>query len=341
MRLSAVVVVALGLLGCSGGQGSTAPKVGGAPWINAADLQYRGPYQLLVDLTQAPHRMHQVVYALHSADLHRWTPPTKVAWGWSAIDMLVVGDGGVVLVGSTIPDPSRGLHAPFSSIFALSTADLSDWGSHRWVIEDARNPMIVDPDLTVDRSGRVGAVYYSAPQPADPAQLPEHHPGPHDIRVAWWEGGADGRFVEQAQPIVSVEGMVDPSLCFFDGGWHLFTSGPRGVAHFSGTSLTEGLARDRYFQWGQGSVPSCIVDGDSLMVVAQRSGGRGAPQVRRFNAKTQWSDAVDLFPSGTDPFSGGCASPTLGRRDGSWLLFCAVHTAPEPGGQQSRGPKRR
>lgn len=336
-----VVCWVLGAGGCGWlGLGTPAvDPVGGAPWVDAADLAFSGPYQLLIDLGQAPQRMHQAVHLLHSADLHRWSAPRKVAWGWSAIDALPVADG-VVLVGSTIPAPDRGLHAPFGAIFALSSPDLERWGSHRWPIENAENPMIVDADLLRGPDGRVGAVYYSAPQPADPGMLPEHYPGPHAIKVAWWEGGrpADGgRFVEQAAPVVADEGMVDPSLCHHETGWHLFTSGARGVTHYSGPSLEEGLQRDRYFRWGQGSVPSCLVVGEELVVVAQRSGGRGAPQVRRFTEAGGWTAPVELFPAGADPFEGGCASPGLWRRAGSWVLACAVHTAPE-GRPRGGGP---
>lgn len=334
MRQVLLLFPLAGGLGCSGAGAPAAPPEGGAPWVDAADLRFSGPYQLLLDLAAAPPRMHQAVHLLHSADLHRWSAPRKVAWGFSAIDALAVDDG-VVVAGATIPAPDRGLHAPFGAVFALSSPDLQDWGSHRWTIEGAANPMIIDVDLTRGPDGRVGAVYYSAPQPADPGMLPEHYPGPHEIRVAWWEGGRPaegGRFVEAAAPVVADEGMVDPSLCFAGDSWHLFTSGARGVAHYSGPSLERGLVRDRYFHWGQGSVPSCLVHEGELWVVAQRSGGKGAPQLRKLRAGQGWTEPVALFPPGTDPFDGGCAAPSLLRQDGSWQLFCAVHTAPAGGG---------
>ena len=292
-------------------------------WEDPAWWTEPGPFAPLLDLSNAPRHPHWEVWYTTSPDMKTWTPATSIGFNFSSLDLLVLEEG-LIIGGSLTPDPDFNIMAPFEHYFAMVTKDLETWGSHELFIEDAAQPMIIDPSIHRTPDGELQLLFFGSTMDVDPELLPDDYPNPHAIFTAWWD---TDRFVQaDPEPMLEADYVVDPSGCYYEDRHYVLGTRRYGELYFAERHIDKS---DEYLDvgetavWSGVQVPYCNVQGEAPLFIAQFGGGYGPPQVRWFDEKGFLAEPVDLLDLkavGHD----SCTSPVLGHYREEWVLFCAT-----------------
>ena len=271
----------------------------------------------------------EVLYAT-SPDGVDWTAGGSVIiHHMSSLDIYNTGDG-IVMLG-LIGGDSGFLNQP-GSIYALSTQDLQTWGSHAWAVQNLSHQNLVDPAWHLTAAGELGLSYFSTD--FVPGLDPVFIAGPHDIRVARWDGAA---FVEEQQAVFSAEGLVDAMICpDTDSDDLLLFSTESAARIITARSTDHGRSFTREpWTWEGATVPYCQpLPGDAegaTQVLAQIPGTIAQPQSTRFIDGQGFAAGGDLWQ--TPPWThyiDQCNSPIMTEWDGGWLMFCVATYQSDP-----------
>jgi hypothetical protein len=312
--------------GDSGGDGGADSGGGGTdpdPWSDEAFYLDPGPLYEALDFTseRASEYFRWEVRMSTSTDGHTWSTPVPIAHNMSSLDLYVHEDAGLVIAGGPFIGLSN-VDNPRNTIFALTTPDLERWGSRGFVMDGPVYNGGIDPALHLTADGQVAAIYYSPDGEQDSSIDPSMHPGPHPVAIAYRNEDGLG-FTEAEERIGGFEGLVDPTLCVWDGRRHLFATA-YGTMHAVDDDAGV-LQVNASFHQGNVQVPYCFIRDGEQQVVVQAGGGRGEPTVQTLvDGTTGFTDPTPFFEGEADPFEGRCTSPVLGQLRGTWAMFCAI-----------------
>lgn len=243
-----------------------------------------------------------------SPDGRDWTrQPAPLAEHFVSLGLSVRADGALWVSGIDQSGAERGW---WDRTFGDPTAgglifDGQSWTRTAWPVgSDA--PALLDPQWLDD------ALWYVARdgQGGDPAEA-----GP--VRI------------ESAPPQrtwLTAPGTTDPSPARFGGRLHLFVSQMgRGVVHYTqgdDPTFTEVQA------WARLQVPSAVVVGDELWLVAQQNiQALRQPVAARSRDGRRFTSFERLLPPGE---INHCTSPVMGPHPaGGWVLLCVSERPPE------------
>jgi hypothetical protein len=250
------------------------------------------------------------------------TGPTKVTWftspdglGWTqqpdvlaehfvSLGLSVRDDGALWVTGI---DQSGAERSWFDRTFGSPTAgglvfDGATWTRTTWSV-DADAPALLDPQWLGDTLWFVGR----AGGPGDPAEARQVRIQSAPPDITWLTG----------------DGITDPSPIHFHEELHLFVSErDHGVVHHVGQPLQQ------VQRWNGVQVPSAVVVGDELWLVAQkRIRARRQPVVARSADGRTFSRFEPLLPDGAVEH---CTSPVVGPNPaGGLVLLCVEERPPE------------
>lgn len=110
-------------------------------------------------------------------------------------------------------------------------------------------------------------------------------------------------------------GIADPNPVRFNGALHVFlTQHPARILHLAGDPLVE------VGHWGGYSVPSALVVGDELWVLAQGNiRGRRQPMLRKSRDGKRWGEWTPVIPWDAIRH---CTSPVMAPVPEGWVLLC-------------------
>lgn len=293
-------------------------------WDDPAWWTEPGPYEVLIDLKQAPTTPHWEAWMTTSTDLKTWSMGQAFAFNISSLDVLVIEDKGVIVGASISPDRRLDFKVPFEHYFMFTTPDLKTWGTHQIGIENASVPMIIDPSVHWTPDGRLRAVFFGSGLDVDPEKLPDDYPNPHAVYEAWWDG--EHFIQESATPLLEADYVVDPTGCYDDDG-RLYMLGTRRYEElffvYRDSDSDDFTPIYKETGWGGVQVPYCYDQGEQPIFLAQHGGGQGPPYMRTFDEKGVLTDPVAMFEL-KDVGYDGCTTPVMGRFDGVYFLICST-----------------
>ena len=274
----------------------------------------------LLDLSTVPDFPHWEVRVYVSDEWFGVDPEvTTVAHGFSSLDLLALDDGLVVIGAINTADvgDDEGEYR-FDHLYALSTANLVDWGTHVFPVHDTASGRLTDAALEKLPDGTIRAIYYSTPMEAegDPVWIP----GDHEIKVAYRDGS---EFYEEPDPVYLAEGLADPSSCEYDGTYHFFATEFTTVGHAVGSDEYE-YQTDPDFPMVEGQVPFCLVDDGEMYLMVQGGGGMPPPTVLPLEDDGGFGPPEKLWSDQDNLELGPCTSPVAAYYDDSYVLICAV-----------------
>ena len=247
---------------------------------------------------------------------------TTIAHSLSSLDGLLT-EQGFVLTG--VPDVPRlapaGFGTDLHSAYLLTTPDMEHWGTRVEALEGIGEDWAIDTALLLQEDGQPAFVFYQRPIICD--TTPEACPADHDIKRANWEGE---RFVVQAEPVVTGERWMDPTVVPYQGDYHLFATCDTHVCHAQGDDIAQ-LDHDAAFAWTGVQVPHANIYEGPLMVVGQGGGGWSQPRYLLSEPDGSFtSEDLPLWSASDDQtfFGGSCTSPVLIHWDQTYYTICAV-----------------
>lgn len=299
------------------------PDTTGNIWDDPEWWTEPGPFAELIDLKKAPTTPHWEAWMTTSKDLKSWTRGVPFAFNISSLDVLVIEDKGVIVGASISPDQRLDIKVPFEHFFMFTTTDLESWGTHQIEIEDAAEPMIIDPSVHWTPDGRLRLVYFGSGLDVDPEKLPDDYPNPHAVFEGWWNG--DHFIQESDTPLLEADYVVDPSGCY--DGDRLYMMGTRRYEelYFVYRDSEDDDFTPIYEEggWGGVQVPYCFDQGDTPVFIAQYGGGQGAPYMRTFDEKGLLGDPEPIFTLDEVGYD-GCTTPVMGLYNGTYFMICST-----------------
>jgi hypothetical protein len=267
------------------------------PWSDPSYWAESGPLLSLLTPGEFPQTPHWRVLMFTSTDGESWSEGTTIAHSFANLDLLI-HDGTVLLTGVPQSMPSDA-----GSIYALTTTDLSIWGSHAWEVVGPEG--VTDASLHHLADGTVRAVYDTPDQ---------------GLSVAERDGE---RFYESASALLEEEELIDPSACSWQGRDHLFATRPSSSLVAAAADDGVSYVTDQRFVWDGVQAPHCFADGDSLWLLAQAAGGFGIPHYRELQEDGEFGPPQSLLPGGSLPLN-SCTTPVVDRLGETLVLFCAA-----------------
>ncbi len=274
----------------------------------------------LLDLDTAPDFPHWEVRMYLSDEWFGLDPEVvTVAHGLSSLDLLALDDGLIIMGAVNTEDvgDTQGEYR-WEHMYALSTANLEDFGTHVFPVNDTETGRLTDAALEQLPDGTIRAIYYSTPMDGegDPVWIP----GDHDLKVAYREGS---EFYEDPDPVFVAEGLADPSSCEHDGTYHIFATELTTVGHAVAGNEFDYEA-DPDFPMVEGQVPYCLTLDDELWLFVQGGGGMPPPTVMELGEDGDFGPQEQLWSDEDNLELGACTSPVAAYYNETYVLFCAV-----------------
>jgi len=274
----------------------------------------------LLDLDTAPEFPHWEVRMYLSDEWFGVDPEVfTIAHGFSSLDLLAL-DGGLIIAGGVNTEDVGDDEGEYrwGYIYALSTPNLLDWGTHLFPVHDASSERLTDPAFEELPDGTIRALYYSTPMDGegDPVWIP----GDHELKVAYREGND---FYEDPEPVYVAEGLADPHSCEHDGTYHLFATEFTTVGHATADNEFD-YETDWDFPMVEGQVPYCLTLDDELWLFVQGGGGMPPPTVMELEQDGNFGPQQQLWTDEENLELGSCTSPVAAYFDETYVLFCAV-----------------
>ncbi len=292
-----------------------------AEWGSNAFWTGSSILDVVLDLDSAPQNSHWEVRAYLSDEGFGVDPEVRiVAHSMSSLDLLALDDGLVVMASvdvQALGHETLGEYQ-YGYLYALSTANLLDWGTHVFPVYDTTSERMTDPALEQLPDGTIRAIYYSTPMEAEGD--PVYIPGDHELKVAYREGT---EFYEEPDPVYAAEGLADPTSCEYDGVYHVFATQFTTIGHATGESEFE-YETDAGFSPPPGQVPYCLSFDDELWLITQGGGGWPPPTAAILQGDGSLGIAEPLWSDEENLELGPCTSPVLAYYDDTYVVICAV-----------------
>ncbi len=283
------------------------------PWDDPDYWLASSTLDLVFDMDQAPDEAHyEVVMCRSTVGYGIRMECTTIAHTFSTLDVFVYSTGLILLGGLNMVDFNY-LQYGGDYLYAITTPDLEQFGTHMWYVENTASPFLTDASLEQLPDGTIRAVYYSGMA---------GYVGSHAIRAAYRDGET---WVEAPDPIYVEDNLLDPKTCRYNGTYYLF-------ATKNSTSIIQATGIDPYhyvgtpdFSWTETQVPFCLENEGEFWLVGQAGGGWGPPLYRVLLPGGTYTDPVTLWAQDQYPELESCTSPVLAEFHDEYVVFCAVH----------------
>ncbi len=272
---------------------------------------------------------------------------TTIGYGFSSLDLFNRGDA-LILMGqvdfsmiyldkSALEPDGKGGVQPISRggspgggdtggkekptwVYAVTTPDLENFGGHAWEVLETDTRWLIDTAIESLSDGGMRLIYYAMTGIEDISEVePSQVEGDHYIYSAYRDGET---FVQWPDPLYWDEGLVDPTICEFQGQHYFFSTKDTWITAATSTD-GDTFVFDKALEWYGNQVPYCLEYEDELWVVAQVGGGFGAPAYKRLQDDGTLSELHMLYEN-DEMMGGACTSPVMTVFNDRYVLFCAV-----------------